>query len=65
MKVIAGIDVGKRELVVSVRGGPVRSFKNEAEGIRELGEWLREPPRVYRRRISVSQATRNDSWHSR
>ncbi len=41
MKVIAGIDVGKRELVVSVRGGPVRSFKNEAEGIRELGEWLR------------------------
>ena len=41
MKIVAGIDVGKRELVVSVSGGPVRSFKNEAGGIRGLAEWLR------------------------
>jgi len=41
MKVVAGIDVGKRELVVSVSGGPVRSFKNQADGIEGLAEWLR------------------------
>ena len=41
MKIVAGIDVGKRELVVSVSGGPVRSFKNEVGGIRGLAEWLR------------------------
>ena len=40
MKIVAGIDVGKREWVVSVSGGPVRSFKNEAGGIRGLAEWL-------------------------
>ena len=40
MKVVAGIDVGKRELVVSVSGGPVRCFKNQAGGIRGLKEWL-------------------------
>ena len=37
MKIVAGIDVGKRELVVSVSGGPVRSFKNEAGGILSVG----------------------------
>ena len=39
MKIVAGIDVGKRELVVSVSGGPVR-IKNEVGGIRGLAEWL-------------------------
>ena len=41
MKVVAGIDVGKRELVVSVSGGPVRSYKNEAGGIEGMADWLR------------------------
>ena len=41
MKVIAGIDVGKRELVVWVSGSGARRFANEAEGIKALGEWLR------------------------
>ena len=41
MKVVAGIDVGKRELVVSVSGGVVRRFTNQAGGIRALRGWLR------------------------
>ena len=41
MKVIAGIDVGKRELVVWVSGSGARRFGNQAEGIKALGEWLR------------------------
>ena len=41
MKVVAGIDVGKRELVVSVSGGTVRRFTNQAGGIRALRGWLR------------------------
>ncbi len=41
MKVVAGIDVGKRELVVSVSGGAVRRFGNQAGGIRVLRNWLR------------------------
>ena len=41
MKVIAGIDVGKRELVVSVLGKGLRRFRNEAGGIGELRKWLR------------------------
>ena len=40
MKVVAGIDVGKRELVVSVSGGAVRRFENQAGGIRALRDWL-------------------------
>ena len=41
MKVVAGIDVGKRELVVSVSGGPVRRYGNQAGEIKVLREWLR------------------------
>lgn len=41
MKVIAGIDVGKRELVVSVLGKGSGRFRNETEGIREMRKWLR------------------------
>ena len=40
MKVVAGIDVGKRELVVAVTGGEVRRYRNEAVGIEGLGQWL-------------------------
>ncbi len=41
MKVYAGIDVGKRELVVSVLGKGVRRYRNEAGGIGEMRKWLR------------------------
>ena len=41
MKVVAGIDVGKGELVVSVAGGPVQRFSNQAPGIQALLSWLR------------------------
>ena len=34
MKVVSGIDVGKKSLEVSVSNGPVRSFDNTAEGHR-------------------------------
>ncbi len=40
MKVVVGIDVGKRELDVSVSQGPVRSFANTAEGIAALLNWI-------------------------
>ena len=40
MKVVVGIDVGKRELDVSVSQGPVRSFANTAEGIAALLNWV-------------------------
>ena len=36
MVVIAGIDVGKRSLEVSVAEGPVRRFHNTASGIHQL-----------------------------
>ena len=35
-KVVAGIDVGKRQLDVSVAAGPVKRFENTAAGITEL-----------------------------
>ena len=41
MKVVAGMDVGKRELVVSVAGGPVQRFANQGPGISTLLSWLR------------------------
>ena len=41
MKVYAGLDVGKGELVVWVMGEGLRRFRNEAGGIREMREWLR------------------------
>ena len=41
MKVVAGIDVGKRELMVCVAGGPVQCFGNEESGIAALLSWLR------------------------
>ena len=40
MKVVAGIDVGKRELIVSVAGGPVQRFANQEAGITTLLKWL-------------------------
>lgn len=40
MEVVAGIDVGKAQLDVSVACGPVRSFANSAAGITALVRWL-------------------------
>ena len=40
MKVVSGIDVGKKSLEVSVSKGPVRSFDNTVEGIAALLEWV-------------------------
>ena len=40
MKVIAGMDVGKRSLDVSVSAGPVRRFENTPAGFAVLGAWL-------------------------
>ena len=40
MKVVAGIDVGKGSLDVSVSAGPVRRFDNTPEGIAVLLQWL-------------------------
>ena len=37
---VAGIDVGKASLDVSLVGGPVRQFANTAEGRRPLLQWL-------------------------
>ena len=39
---VAGIDVGKARLDVSLAGGPVRQFANTAEGRRPLLQWLGE-----------------------
>ena len=36
MKVVAGIDVGKQELIVSVAGGSVQCFANHETGITAL-----------------------------
>ena len=41
MKVVAGIDVGKQELIVSVAGGSVQCFANHETGITALLSWLR------------------------
>ena len=38
--VVAGIDVGKWRLDVSVSQGPVRSFDNTPEGIAALASWV-------------------------
>ncbi len=40
MKVIAGMDVGKTSLDVSVSAGPVRRFENTPAGFAVLGAWL-------------------------
>ena len=40
MKVVAGIDVGKESLDVSVSACPVRRFDNISEGITDLLQWL-------------------------
>ena len=40
MKVVAGIDVGKASLDVSVSAGAVRRFDNTAEGLTALVAWL-------------------------
>lgn len=40
MNIVAGIDVGKKLLDVSVAQGPVRSFYNSAEGIDTLLAWV-------------------------
>ena len=41
MKVVAGIDVGKQDLVVSVADAPVQRFANHETGITALLSWLR------------------------
>ena len=41
MKVVAGIDVGKTSLDVSVAAGPVRRFDNTPEAMAGLQAWLR------------------------
>ena len=41
MKVVAGIDVGKTSLDVSVSAGPVRCFDNTPEALAGLQSWLR------------------------
>ena len=38
--IVAGIDVGKWRLDVSVSQGPVRSFDNTPEGIAALASWV-------------------------
>ena len=40
MKVVAGMDVGKASLDVSVSAGPVRRFENTPAGVAVLGDWL-------------------------
>ena len=40
MKVVAGIDVGKQELMVSVAGEPAQRFHNQEAGITALLSWL-------------------------
>ena len=40
MKVVAGMDVGKASLDVSVSAGPVRRFENTLAGFAVLGAWL-------------------------
>ena len=40
MNIVAGVDVGKKRLDVSVSHGPVRSFDNPAEGIGTLLAWV-------------------------
>lgn len=40
MERVAGIDVGKTSLDVSLAGGPVRQFANTATGRRSLLQWL-------------------------
>lgn len=40
VNVVAGIDVGKWRLDVSVAQGPVHSFANTAEGIAALSNWI-------------------------
>lgn len=40
MNIVAGIDVAKKRLDVSVAQGPVRSFYNTAEGIEALLTWV-------------------------
>ena len=40
MKVVAGIDVGKTRLAVSVAAGPVCQFDPTPEGLTALVGWL-------------------------
>ena len=42
MTMVAGIDVGKANLDVSVSGGPVLRFDNTATGITKLRKYLQE-----------------------
>ena len=42
MTMVAGIDVGKGNLDVSVSGGPVLRFDNTASGITKLRKHLQE-----------------------
>ena len=41
-KIVAGIDVGKQDLVVSVARGPVRRFPNTGAGLTAVLAWVRE-----------------------
>ena len=41
-KIVAGIDVGKQEVVVSVARGPIRRFPNTAAGLTAVRAWVQE-----------------------
>ena len=71
-KVVAGIDVGKRQLDVSVAAGPVKRFENTAAGITELLTWLAdqgvtlavcEPTGGYERGLVVRVRTSSIALH--
>lgn len=53
MKVVAGIDVGKKQLVVSVAKGPPRSFDNAPKGIAALLRFIRKEGAT----VAVCEAT--------
>ena len=53
MKVVAGIDVGKKQLVVSVAKGPSRSFDNAPKGIAALLRFIRKEGAA----VAVCEAT--------
>ena len=60
MVTVAGVDVGKANLDVSVAEGPVIRFDNTAKGIARLLKYLRNktPPR----RCANPPTATNDCW---
>ena len=60
MAVVAGVDVSKATLDVSVSEGPVLRFENSAKGIRVLLRHLMD--RAWRRRCVSPLVGMNGSW---